>query len=190
MSVLENLPSRLSRLKRSSISLDTLGHLAILATLVRLGVVGDSCWPAESSSMGKVCDLQHIAGGGTILVWVNTGDHCKGTHVHCSDSGGNWEARIGFSFLNNNPVFWDLLSPTGPGAGVFTRICRDLVAECTALRKEWWRIYETTLGCCLGNQTFPDGGGVSRKIATAIYHPGRDATELTFSNGVDRTVRP
>ncbi len=31
-------------------------------------------------------------------------------------------------------------------------------------------MYGTTLGCCLSNQTYLDGAGDSRKIATAIYH--------------------
>ena len=135
--------------------------------------------------MGKICDLQ-VSGAGTVKVWINTRDHC-GPHAHCGDPGSTWEARFRFSYLNNIVSIWDVLWGN-PSTRALSTIATDLQPYAADLRREWWRCFSTTIGCCLINQTHHDNAGVPRVIAVAVYDPGTNQTILTFSNGFVRTV--
>src|SRR3954449_4543084 len=138
-------------------------------------------------SMSRICDMQ-VAGAGLVSVWINTRDHCP-PHVHCGDKAGNWEARLSFTFINNNATFWDCLTPaTDPGQGVFNDIVRNLPQYLRQCRTEWWRIYSQNLGCCLINSMQDDVTGTPRRVQSAEYLPATDSTDLSFTNGHGRSI--
>ena len=102
--------------------------------------------------MAKICEVSD-SGTGQVVIWINSLDHCD-PHVHCGDKGNSWEGRIKFSFINNIASFWDCISKTDPGRGVFARIEQSLGASyLRRCRAEWWRIFgqDAMVGCCLVN---------------------------------------
>src|SRR5690349_11875749 len=107
--------------------------------------------------MGKICEM-NIPGAGQVMVWVNSRDHCD-PHVHCGDKSDSWEARVRFSFINNNVDFWDVLSDASPGRAVFGEIERQLIPYLRACRTEWWNNFSASFGCCLRNTTQDDAIG-------------------------------
>ena len=136
--------------------------------------------------MGRLCSIQ-VTGAGQVDVWVNTRDHCE-PHVHCGDKANSWEGRIKFSFLDNLPLFWDCLSKKDPGIGAFNAVIQVLPGYLHKARTFWWGYFDTSIGCCLANQMFPDAAGKLRQIRTAVYDSGTNMTHLTFTNGFVRDV--
>jgi hypothetical protein len=137
--------------------------------------------------MGRICDLQ-IPGAGQVVVVVNTKDHCD-PHVHCWDKGQSWEARIRFSFMNNNITFWDFVTTKhNPSASVINEIIRQIRIFLKPCRAEWWRYYANTIGCCLQNTQQVDSVGSYRQVQAAIYDLTGNKTELTFVGGFKREV--
>jgi len=137
--------------------------------------------------MGKICEVQ-IPGAGQVQIWINSRDHC-GPHVHCGDKSDTWEARIKFSFINNDVTFWDVLSHNDPGQSVFVEIEKQLIRYLRACRQEWWKNFSATIGCCLQNTNHADTVGHLRRISTANYDSATNSTELVFTNGFHRIVR-
>jgi len=138
-------------------------------------------------SMGRVCELQ-VSGAGQVIIWVNSRDHC-GPHAHCRDQARTWEGRIYFSFISNNVVSFDCLSKKDPGQAVFAEILKQIPGRLSPLRREWWRCNSNGTGCCLANTMQDDATGRPRRVATALYDPATNTTELTFTNNFVRMVQ-
>jgi len=137
--------------------------------------------------MGKICDLQ-IPGAGQVVVVVNTDDHCE-PHIHCWDKGLSWDARIRFSFMNNDVMFWNFVTQrNNPGGSVINEISRQLQPHLKRMRVEWWRYYSATIGCCLRNSQQLDNAGNYRRVDAATYDPTTNKTDLTFIGGFRREV--
>ena len=137
--------------------------------------------------MGRICDLQ-IPGAGQVVVSVNTGDHCD-PHVHCWDKAWSWEARIRFSFMNNQITFWDFLwARNNPRSSVITEIIRQIGPYLPKCRGDWWQYYSGSFGCCLKNTQQVDNAGVYRQVHSATYNATASKTELIFVGGFTREV--
>lgn len=137
--------------------------------------------------MGRICDLQ-ISGAGQVIVVVNTDDHCD-PHIHCWDKAVSWEARILFSFMNNNVTFWNFVtSHNNPRSSVINEIIRQLGPHLIRIRDEWWQHYASTIGCCLRNSQQLDNAGSYRRVDSATYDPQNQKTELVFVGGFRREV--
>jgi hypothetical protein len=138
--------------------------------------------------MGRICDLQ-IPGAGQVIIVINTGDHCE-PHVHCWDKAQSWEARIRFSFMDNNITFWDFLSRmNNPSVSVINEIMKQLGTILRRCRVVWWQYYCNTIGCCLKNTQQVDNAGNYRQIHSATYDGAGNKTELTFVGGFKREVQ-
>ncbi len=137
--------------------------------------------------MGRICEMQ-IPGAGQVKIWINSREHCD-PHVHCGDNSDAWEARVKFSFIDNQAMLWDVLSLFDPGRRVFSEIERQLVAHLRVCRAEWWNNFSASFGCCLTNTMQFDAVGQRWRVSAATYDSATNSTELVFINGFRRTLR-
>src|SRR4051812_43401273 len=89
------------------------------------------------------------APGANAKVQVRTRDHCD-PHVHAVNRPDRWEARVGFSYVEDTVFLMDITPVANePHSGTIKRLLADVQANILKCRADWWRLYATT---CLINK--------------------------------------
>lgn len=129
--------------------------------------------------------------GTGVEVFVLTRDHCP-PHLHCENAADGWEAKLEFSYLNNDVRLAQLyVSGKRPRVSTLNTVLAAVIGSIKRCRDEWWSIYGDT---CLKNQRLastPAGLAVAPKrhkkstvqVTAASYSPSTGKTTIHLGDG-------